>query len=246
MRICVIGNSHVAMIKIAWDAIQSDYSDVEITFFAAKVPMLRAIRRRGDKLIFSRDVLRQAMLLTSNGIDHIAADYDAYLIVGAEISLRTLVNPAEKLGPQRMDTLDAVAELESTLAVTIIRHLRKITTAPIAVLPAPYHTGANAAFAYEWKHGDGTMTLLNDAYVAALDTLSRKLNFEFHPQPRETLQPTEFLTQDKFSHGAMRYDVQGKSGQGDGRHMNMEFGALYLRSVLSTLGAAPTSPSKNP
>ena len=229
------------MIKAGWDAIRGQYPEVEITFFGARVPLLFGLQVQDNKLIFTTENLRKFMTLTSNGVDHIAGDYDVYLIVGCEMSLSTVVVAAKQFGPAELENLDATEELGKTRGLWIVRLVREITTSPIVLLPAPYHTGADAAAAYEWGRGARAMKSLNRLYLAALHELAQTSGFVLHLQPRETLRPVEFLTLEKFAYGSERYDHHGKEGQGDGKHMNAEFGMLYLHSVLSTLGVPSIS-----
>ena len=83
MRVCILGNSHVACIKVAWDELGKSHTDYCLTFCAAPGRRLDAMELSGDHLVPSNPQLRRDILTTSGGRDSIAIrDHDAFCIVG--------------------------------------------------------------------------------------------------------------------------------------------------------------------
>ena len=82
-RICVIGDSHIACTKMAWQSLRSDYPEVEITFFAHTQRRLFGLRVEEMLLKPDNEDLRSALLGTSGTSDQIdPANFDVIFTQG--------------------------------------------------------------------------------------------------------------------------------------------------------------------
>jgi len=233
MKICAIGNSHLAAIKKGWDQIGNEFPHLELIFFGAHATDLRYLQIQGDALVPSHPHLREMMHRTSGGRDRIEGTFDLYLIVGCQLSFNRLVlGVMEKQGGA-----DGTGVLQKALAVSLARSIRQISGAPILVLPGPYASGDDAEEAYEWNGSDSEMLTLKARYVTKLETLGRDAGFTPLLQPERTIRE-EYFTKHKFAVGGVRLSGAGDESTFDGYHMNQKFGAIYLRHVFKKFASA--------
>src|ERR1700748_2002214 len=82
--ICVIGNSHTAAFKQAWDNRAPAVADgVSLTFFAARSQYLDTLVYEPGAFVSRDPELSERLRLTSGGKDRIdLADYDAFVLIG--------------------------------------------------------------------------------------------------------------------------------------------------------------------
>jgi hypothetical protein len=95
MRICVIGDSHVACLKTGWDEnSQKIPAGMTVDYFGAQSSMLRALDVRGSALVPVSDQLRNRLHAISGGKTEIETrHYDVFVIVGLGLNLRRLMVP---------------------------------------------------------------------------------------------------------------------------------------------------------
>ena len=80
MKICLIGNSHLAALKMGWPEIAQDLPDVQPAFFGARGAMMARLRVRGDRLVAKTAALAEQMSFVSGGLTEIVpGDYDAII-----------------------------------------------------------------------------------------------------------------------------------------------------------------------
>ena len=65
--ICAIGSSHLSAGKKGWNAIHKRHRDIEMIFFAAAGNLIMDVNVDGTRLVPSTDMLRDKLLLTSQG-----------------------------------------------------------------------------------------------------------------------------------------------------------------------------------
>src|ERR1700726_4363476 len=81
MRVCVIGNSHVAALKLGWTQVRTTYPKVEITFFAHAGLFINYLKLEDSCLVPTTEDLRKAIAFTSGGQDRIRPEaFDCFLI----------------------------------------------------------------------------------------------------------------------------------------------------------------------
>jgi hypothetical protein len=85
-RICVLGNSHVASLKLGWDSLKTQYPNVDITFFANRQRRMEALQVEKGKLVPDNEALKTAIAYTSNGLTSIdSRKFDLYLLYGLDL-----------------------------------------------------------------------------------------------------------------------------------------------------------------
>ena len=90
VRICVIGNSHMAALRDGWPLVEADHPGLRLSFFGQGKYALRHIEAVGTRLIQPDPVARQWMY-RATGVDAIETEgYDGYLLVGLWPHLRWL------------------------------------------------------------------------------------------------------------------------------------------------------------
>lgn len=257
MKIAFIGNSHLAAIKLGWDRISEDHNAVA-TFYASGGTLLRRFEIN-DRTLSPSDDRVKAMFLRSAGRDHIVAEYDHYVLVGFGSSVN---RPMERLKTHKLrpmykknDTAQLISdschrdliydELRGSVALRLFHAIRKLTAAPVTLLPDPYISHSvieNSDYAH-WHHREVREKVLK-VYMTAVDEILRP-HMATHFQPERTIYDGIF-TRAEYSRGAVRLgSTDFNIPLNDVRHMNGDFGKEYLTDVLpsifTTLHTQPSS-----
>lgn len=83
MRICIIGNSHVACLREAWAGLIGVHAGVRMRFFASRGNRLETLDLRDGVFRSSDPSVSSDLTHTSGGLDHIPlADFDVFLVHG--------------------------------------------------------------------------------------------------------------------------------------------------------------------
>ena len=225
MKLCVLGNSHVASLKSAWDEIssQAEFSDVSVTYFANTRQSMKALRVQDGKLVPRTERLKEGIRYTSNGLTEIVPeDYDVFLVYGGRFRVHVV---------DVQSFSDAVIEswitdsIESSSSIDNCRKLREITDKPIFVGHDPLmalkreELVANETTRYEDVVG------LNQKHV--FDSLECTVL----SQPENTIYKGQF-TKQEYSSGSTSLTISDDRldelhSHTDVWHMNSVFGQLY-------------------
>ncbi len=244
-RVCVIGDSHLAAVKLGWDAIRDDFPEVELHFFGAPADHMDNIVVAEGRLAAGSDMLRKFLVKTSGGLATIDNAYSTYLICGLRFGIakiQRLCTEYRAEGHIRDDRAPisdpcffkcVAAGLRDTFAVRTFLKLREITDAPVTIMhmPMPSDQDTDSALARVSASVDGV--LIRQAFMAASEQLARELGFSLAVQPQDTLS-SHLRTKAMYALGSMKL-VHGltESHQSDDYgHMNGEYGSLVLRSWL--------------
>jgi hypothetical protein len=212
MRIAVIGNSHAAGLKRAWDVLAAEFPGLALVFFAAPGKRIADLRRQGDRLIPGNDDLRQRLILSSGLPDVVLTDYDSFLLYG----LIGLPQFDRRLSSQLREIIltRAAKRMAGLPLVSMLRG-----TSPVFLGPAPVPVPDDPAAAQHLP------------YATLLAEITRRLPARgprLLPQPADTM--TDGITTDpRFLHGP-----------GDSGHMNLAYNSRFLRLHLPALtGSEP-------
>lgn len=247
-RIALLGDSHLANWKRAWDSLGSEHAGVDLVFFASAGTRLDCVQPRGDRLIFENEDVAQWIEVTSGGRrELVVADYDALCVVGLRFGVRAVTDLYARWradshhGQEGRFHLisdacfqDAVCDrLNASLAMVLVRKLRSITDRPILLgaQPAPSEVVLTLD---KCPQGLLQATAANDvlALRTAYDEACRRLatdNVIVLDQPSSTL-ASPVLSYDEY-----RRDSETTP---DWMHMNIAFGEIALRELLSHLQAS--------
>lgn len=224
MNICVIGNSHVACLKKAWDTFKTD--DINIDFFAHQAQGMSALSVNGNSLVSTNDKLKQALIRSSLGKQTIIpAEYNAVVLVGLGLELLHL-NTLKKFS-------HAVKEatysdyVKQTLLYSLAEKVRSISNRPLYILHAPLK--AKDAKPQGCKIYIDSVRFLSGAFSEISDV-------NVLLQPLKTVVEDRF-TSPEYAKAALKLDV-GKIDKHhieDGAHMNADFGKLWLDDLLAAI-----------
>lgn len=232
-RLCIIGNSHAAALKLAAPDFCSAHPEAQLTFFAAP-------SRRTGQLMLENGVYRagtpelaQQLRLTSVGQDAIdPAEHDAFLIYGFGGRCDTGDRPRKLSAAFRQAVvLDRARQSLLQKHMTALRHL---TDAPVfaALTPLPGESATRKS-----------RRLLRHSEEVALvqQNLCTPLGVTLCAQPEASL-VRDRATQARFvKHSApLENALKQKEAQHDTderRHMNADYGLLWLEAFWPLLSA---------
>lgn len=242
MRICLIGDSHLAALKQGWPA--ESHAPVEPVYFAGHGKTMRGLAVTGDALAASNPVLEMALTRTSGGLNKIDGHYDRYVVHGLELGLGLVLEAfvtnfschehgnrmAWLAHPSFADILRAA--LRNSMSVHIMNLLRQISNAPIVFSPTAMSEKKYKQIRNRLSE-TGHAAVLLDIFSSAVQDLERDLNASFLPQPTDTLCDDRMATKEIYSVDPARFAVRGQPD--DNAHMNAAYGAAVVRDLLRVL-----------
>lgn len=251
-RICILGNSHVAALKLAWS--KDAETGVALRFFSAQNHMLDHMVRVGRALMTPGGGATEKLRFTSDGLDRIEIDdYDAIALIasGFGIGIPKLRSQCGTLGHQgfsRVERLvsascfDAVLEatFEASRAILLIDMIREVAPdKQIVLAAAPYMSD-------RLLDGNADLHLREPAALHALvararaiaERVAAKRDCPVIWQDEATVAVPGF-TRRAFNRDAARFSMsRGWSLQpSDDRHGNEAYGRLVLAALLARLTA---------
>lgn len=248
MRIAVIGNSHLAAYQLGWHSIQEHYPGIQVIFFGSPTTSMRALRVESKSLVPTKDLVRQNLVWTSGGLDHVPGDFDAYVLVGMGVSLVHLMSllkihrppsfydPADKeqqLVSDRAFSCFMGATLGNSTGLMVLDKLKLITGAPVIYAPNPYpSTRLLHDITYQYYTDGPTRAMVCDFYKGFLPSLVRRGAVVFD-QPFESVVDNMF-TKDEFCRGSVKLKpgMSSLHRADDYFHMNAKFGRLSLEGLI--------------
>jgi hypothetical protein len=247
MDICVLGDSHTVALKEGLPAIQDEFPDCRITFFAGYGDRLNALTVADGRLTAGSPDLLRLFKRTSGGEHGIEPRYAAYLLAGVSLRLyraarlcfstlqkRVRAGENAEIGDDELRQL-IHSDFTTTIGNDVMAKLRQITEAPAFLVATPYP--GLAADGEIWKRLKRRLPLdrLESAYNAACEKLCAAHRVRFLRQPQETIARNGVTTREAFTRGATA-TVERVS---DDTHMNAAYGTIVLRDALRTMIAAP-------
>lgn len=229
-HLCIIGNSHTAALKLAWEDLSIKFPEIEITFFAARGRAIGRLMVHDGRIEADNEDLMTQIKLTSNGKTAIVpGEYDAFLVYGT-ISHALKTTNAENYSRSfaRTATLDRA---RSSILYSHILKLRELTNQPVYAALAPIPS---------FENGKRPQMLLPQQTACELiqQTLLDPLSAKLIPQPMETL-VNDSVTKEEFSKDSVRLEVIKKVAaqhpEGETVHMNKAYGDVWLRAFLTRL-----------
>ncbi len=237
-RICVIGDSHVAALKLGWETLRMEHSGLQLDFYAAPKPHMGAFAAEDAKLVATSATLKKFLEHTAEGRFTIDGSYALYLVCGigagieaAAPAVKRLVRRNAPQGGKISDDLlrrGMARQMRDNEACVFLEKLRSITEAPIGLIARPFKSTGKFAAQLRAK---GEEQRVADFYADCFEHVIRKrARARFLSQPVETLGEGPLSTADRFFRRPARIAVQG--AENDGSHANGEYGAIVLRSAL--------------
>lgn len=269
IRLCVIGNSHLASFKDAWDAMADSVSDFRLRFFGAPARELASLGLRRDLRYGPKqpagDPETEDLLQRINGATSIdLAQADAVLFVGrrpAWAALAALIAGRDVDGLRRAGARQILSATAFDAILDAIvqgclpgKAWRNWTTPRLLMMPTPAPSAScltsERALYKPFQQIADAPDGVAQIYRTCQDRLTaahRAAGITMIHQPGETLTPV-FLTEKRWSVGARRLRNGEPHLENDHRHMNAAYGALCLETVFQALRADPefstTAPSR--
>jgi hypothetical protein len=247
-KLCLIGDSQTAALRLAWPSIKDEFPGIGFTFFAAHRVRYADLAVCGDRLEPQTEELARLLgRLHSEPV--IRADYDHYILCGLDYSV--LYAMAKLTGfrseDQAPDNRAPVSRecyllamtgcMRDTISMQVARKVRAITNRPITIVPGPRISDANELKLYPWLEQNGDSQRIADYFAAASDILCKEVDAQVLQQPAQTLRdPLRTLA--IYAKDAPREfnETPLPDGWKDYQHMNVEYGVLALRALLAMPG----------
>lgn len=267
LRLCLIGNSHLAAIKLGWQLLASKHPDVVPTFFGSPRNSLRELHWQGAALVCRSEPVKHNLQMTSGGLSEIdLRNFDAVLLCGLGFGLRQLARvyishrhmglgnwPDAVQRVSRACFQDAVSgQMRQTLASRLGHLIRERTAVPLLLVPTPMPVdtlleGGDQDIIECWRPmiDSGDPSVLIAEYQRACAALVPPFSGILQ-QPEATL-ASPVTTHPSFQHGAVRLTegLNERQPEGDVSHMNAAYGAQVLQLALAEINrlTAATEPA---
>lgn len=254
-KLCLIGNSHLAAVRWAWDNIAGQHPAIEADFFSQHTENLVHASLTPEGHLdagpepFRGVLAAQKGVVTPQAID--LSGYDAVVLVGLAFGPRIAVQPYRRftfMGLKRRDT-QAISRDQYMTAVR--RAARETSAVHLAALLAGRHRlllvpcalpGERGRADLEFKSLDAfrmaeeaddgaALMALYGAYCAELEKTGVTMVF----QPPETV-TSGLWTFDTFNKDVVYTRAGSVRPDNDYYHMNADYGALVWREVIAALG----------
>ena len=249
--VCMIGNSHVAALKLAWSNRPPEIKDgTTITFFSAQNRLMSRIERKGAKLVSGSEELAEKLRYTSGGQDSIKLkEYDAFVLVGSGFGIDIprlteecgTIAPAggEKLMSQSMLSATVEAHMEKSMSLQLSRTIREVTDVPIVLVGAPFVSERELLepplSGQPWLKDKAFLVPYVEACRAAGERVAKRAGFSIVWQAEETYALPGF-TSETFNRNPVRFQMRGpNTPEFDAKHGNEDYGVLMLGRILERL-----------
>lgn len=229
MKLCILGNSHLASLKNSWVKLKRKFSNLEVDFFAHRKDGLKGLKVNGNFLVCDDEPLKRALNFTSGGKHSInLKEYDGFILYGLDAKGDFL-----KTGIHYSQAVVEAACYDSTKDTTsfdLLLKIRQVTHKPVIV----GHDPLLAAEASKCVKGDISSYLMTIKMLNEL--IYRPRQAVLLRQPEDTI-TNGYNTSIRYSIGSTRLAI-GKPDDNqqhaiiDRKHMNDEFGGVWLTHAL--------------
>jgi hypothetical protein len=253
-RLCVIGNSHIAALKLGWDQLMShDHAVTKAiapTYFGAPRDGLKNIEIRDGRLVPTKAEIREQFLRMSDGRAEIdPAAYDGFLLVGLGVSMKRVLRlyrthrwfglqqePGHVVTSQGFAQAFLTEGYAGTRLVTVARMLAELGARHVFATPEPYwsalmpnHIAKRGDFGWAKAAGSGDGDPLADVFAASVSAaMSHHMTMIW--QPPATIEHG-IMTRSMFNKGASKF-ISGQGEESDAAHMNADYGAVWWAAAL--------------
>lgn len=248
-KIAVIGNSHAAMLKLAWNSMRSDVSSVDIKFFVWRTGGEKKLVLKSQEVQVPIDQIKILMHQ-----DHVVDldQFHAVVVCGLGYSLSSILEIyrehrtlEQKEGGYLIsesclrEAVDGV--IKQTDAMKVFEALTSLHCSKIYVVPTPrgaeYFLDESEGFnLYKLCVDNGDEASISKEFCRSYE-LFEKNGMKVLSQPSCTISK-ELFTKNAYSNASNKEEndahVQLK-GRRDLIHMNVEYGKLVVEDLLDEL-----------
>lgn len=230
MRLCIVGNSHVAPMRKAWtDGLDKRFPHIEITWFASRRGAMSALVARDGQLVPGTKALSRSIEFTSGGKSEIVIeDYDAFLVCGMHGHDESIRRTFYSEAVYAQGLADKVTSQLNHRLVTLVRSL---TDKPLwtAHNPLPAFDPAQLLAVVDYSSQVAEMQ----------ERFYSPMSVSLVAQPEVTVESGS-ATKAHFALDSERLklgrEIDGESHPaGEIFHMNREYGRIWLDAFLSQL-----------
>jgi hypothetical protein len=259
MKICVMGNSHLACLKLGWQRASARHADVELTFFGTPGLGFQGMKLLGGRLVPASAEVAADMRWTSGSAEIALERFDVFVLVALQFAPTRVSQVArhfsyvdERLDPRKRLVSRACIEqavldgLQSSIAISLARAIGSSTSRPVILLPQPHVSAAwRATEAFQSGFRDapaGCWPLLAALWRDCASRTARDAGADVLFQPRETVEDS-FFTQHRYCRDSVML-AEGYSRRhpdDDFVHMNAEYGEILIETLLRVSSGRPAA-----
>lgn len=253
-KLCFIGNSHLAALKLAWDDIQENHPDLDITFFGAYGNSLANIAVEDGALVPTNEKMQLEFNVTSYDKGRITiSEYDYFFLFSLNFSVNLIIppydefrtdsqqdDPAKHLISDRFYKDISKDFLTQSAGYVVRQKLIEAGAAQIFISPQPMPSEAilqnkNGASTFRDAHDNGDLPAIVDMFEDIKAEFAEE-GLAYVDQPSDTLNPNGF-TKDMYSVDAIRLTIKfnKKHPPDDHFHMNTHYGAALLQKIFAII-----------
>lgn len=240
MKVCIVGNSHIACVKKAWDSSEASLSEkFTLTFFGSHADTLLNTTSDEYGIYPSTEQVCNSFKLTSGGHDHISFDkYDALVLHGFSPSFRnylSLSNYLEKHSVTSRFRDECFFNISLTMGKMIESALK--SKLPVYITPRPCVSYNKQE---EIVEKDKISEEVYGKVMSFVKDGFKSKSLIYIPQPVETLMYYNF-TNKKYNEAGIGLGAVPKNdnshvlSSSNLTHMNELYGKVYLESLFSRL-----------
>lgn len=253
IRVAIIGTSHVAALKAAWDEVSGSHQNVQVKFFAAPLRVFRMMKLNSD-LTFGlydhdqgdHDIVKQINGATSISLD----DIDVVLIVGrpsgsekfSRLVLSCDIHGIRRTGRRTLLSQQAFAQICAEISKNTVpgsewQSLNKRVVVLHRAFPSEDCIYSNNSRYSSWVRLADNPEGVQDAKVILVEELGRTCSTAGLTllRPPSESEGRFGLTKRAFSAGSIRLKDGSFHDEEDYEHMNLLFGRLVIRDFVDLL-----------
>jgi hypothetical protein len=251
IRLLLLGNSHLAAVKLGWDARRSEESDVQVSFFGAPAKWTQHADLTEGTISTANAPLAKKFVRVSGKQSVHLHDFDAVALVGMYFGFADVLRLLRQvhlfttppLRPKSQLVSKACLEqmfvdfLSQSSAIDLATRIRPGFHKPLLLVPTPLPAerflDAPPLVGATSRTFRQSMGELFEIYERAASQTTAKVPLTVVQQPSPTIASTG-LTKDRFSQDSVRLLGEGhKHPDEDYVHMNTEFGIEMLGAIVA-------------
>lgn len=235
MKLCILGNSHIACIKHAWDSVANRYPGVEVTFFGSSANSLENAQAKQGVLTPGTEQVARSWELTSGGSRDLVFERFDHVVIHGVLPFLTRWERLFRWVTKNKTASSAFVQdcfwRGHPLTHKVLEQVGQLDKSRVLLTPrpSPVKNGEEASLAEEGYRD------LESFMVSGF----QELGYRVRLQPLSSL-TQGFHTYRRYNENAIglgkRPESLTRAPEGDRTHMNIAFGELYLDDLISALG----------
>ncbi len=251
-RVCLIGNSHLACLKLGWDRVRPRHPDLDCTYFGSRGTLCEHLELHDRKLVAAHDDLAADLRWISGGLNDIDLDrYDFFVLMAMQFAPTRVSQVARQFSwiDPRLDARKRLISrecfvqsvydgLRHSIALEIADKISATVDRPIVIVPQP-HVSVAWRDTAACKAGFGNAPaacwpLLADIWQDCATKSAAAAAVEVLFQPAATMADS-FFTDHRYCRASVML-AEGLSTAhpaDDYTHMNAEYGEAVMEALLA-------------